>query len=182
MLASTVAERLARRGARFLQGFRRDADGAVAVELALASVLLMPLIVGTIDFGYYMNSAQTMAAATRVGAEYVRGSPNCTGTAGINYAATPPTISPACTNGLQTAMQNAFAYSSITVNSPTATNTGLTCSCDDGSAIGCGGSTVCTAPPKRMYITVSATISLNPILSWPGYPSTVNVATEVRLQ
>ena len=150
----------------------------------MVTPFLLVLILGVIDFGGYMNSSQAIAAATRIGAEYARDSSACSiGTTGINLGATPPTIATACTDGIASAIKNAFAYgTALTVITPTQTSTGLACYCDDRSSIGCGSSTVCASPPKRVLIKVSASQAITPILSWPGFPTTLNGVTEIRLQ
>jgi len=161
-------------------------SGAAAVELAIATPFLVLLIIGVIDFSAWMNSSQAIAAATRIGAEFARDSSTCqSSSTGINYSAPTPTIGTACLTGIANAMQNSFAYATgtLTVNSPTATNLGLVCTCDNGSSIACGD-TACPAAiaPKRVYIKVSAAETITPIITWPGFPTTLDGLTEIRLQ
>jgi hypothetical protein len=149
--------------------------------------VLLPLTIGTIEFGGYLNGTQAIAAATRAGAEYALDSSDCQNSAtGIQYSATSPTIGNTCLTGITAAMKNAFAYgTAITVNSPTSTSTGLACYCDDGSSIACGNTACPTATaPRQVFIKISASVTTNAIVSWPGSPTTLTLkgVTEVRLQ
>jgi hypothetical protein len=154
-------------------------EGSVAVELGLiGGLVLVPLLLGIIDFGRLLNNSQALAAATRIGAEYARGSSTCQ--AGIQILNTPP-VNTACTTGIQNATQNSINFSpalTFPASFP------LTCECDDKSSITCGNS--CAAAgrpaPNRVFITVRASQSFTPMVSWPGIPTTLNAGAEIRLQ
>jgi Flp pilus assembly protein TadG len=171
MLVSRIMGR-ARRGCL-------DTIGAVAAELAIVTPFLVLLILGVIDFGAYMNGSQAIAAATRIGAEYARDGATCR--SGVQVLPT-PSISTACTNGIENAMQDALNFSpALTFPNPPA----LTCQCDDGGAIDCGNNSCATAgrpAPNRVLITVSASQTIDPILGWAGFPTTLSGLTQIRLQ
>ena len=171
---SRLVARFARRGGR---GSLDDA-GAVAVELGVVIPFLLLIIIFVIDFGSYMNAAQAIAAATRVGAEFARDDPNSCKT-GIDVLKT-PAIPTACVTGIKNAMQNAGNFSPA-LTFPTAPF--LTCQCDDGSGITCGNScsTAKRPSPTQVFITVGASQKITTLISWPGFPNTLTGLTEVRV-
>jgi len=145
-------------------------DGTALVEFALAAPILVTVVLGIADFG--MMAAQTTAleGATRVGAEYARNNATCqadvTGTS--------------CISGIETAMTSSGNFSPpITFpSSPSAS-----CECDDGTSITCG--TTCVGAgktPNRVLVTVTASQTFNPILPWPGIPTSLTASTELRIQ
>jgi Flp pilus assembly protein TadG len=68
--------------------------GAAAIEFALSLVLLIPLIFGILDYGYYFYVAVSTVEATRVVARQVAGQPvGACGTAAATAAATLVTAS-----------------------------------------------------------------------------------------
>jgi hypothetical protein len=175
------------------RGFH-DPAGAVHAELAIATPFLVMLILGVIDFSAYMNSSQQIAAATRIGAEYARGSTTCqSNTTGIdpvsNVVNTQCIGSVSGGTGIEGAMQDSMNFSAGALTVPTAP--ALTCQCDDGTLAnpnatnGCGNYS-CAAnnrpAPNRVFITVTASLAITPIVSWPGFPSTVTGLTQIRLQ
>jgi hypothetical protein len=151
--------------------------GAAAVEFALVTPFLLLLIFGGIDFGNFFNSSQGIAAATRAGAEYARGSSTCLN--GIDLAI----ISTDCTTGITNAMQSSFSFNPpLTFPTPPA----LACYCDgDNGTITCGDFS-CGGPTGRGYnevfISVSASQAITPLIPLPGFPATLNGLTELRLQ
>ncbi len=152
-------------------------EGSVAVELAFVVPIVAVIAAGIADFGALAMQGNALAGAARIGAEYARDSTTCQ--SGINTLVTPATISSACTTGIQNAMSSARSYGPA-FSFPGFT---LTCECDDTSVITCGN-TLCTAAPapKRMFITVRASQSFSPMISWPGIPTTLNGSTEIRIQ
>jgi hypothetical protein len=172
------------------RGWRHTA-GAVAAELAIAIPFLVLLILGVIDFGAYMNDSQQVAAATRIGAEFARDSTVCqnssTGIDTVSVVINAPCLS-ANANSIEAAMINSMNFgSALTFPDMAACGTSpsscLTCKCDDGSAIDCGN-TACPAAtaPKRVFVTVSASLAISPLVFWPGFPTAVTGLTQIRLQ
>jgi len=155
--------------------------GGVAVELGLlASFFLVPLLLGIIQYGLYFNATQSLAAATRVGAEYARDGATCQ--SGIQILLSPP-VSAACNTGIQTAINNSMNYPSGALTFPASFP--LTCQCDDGTAITCGNNSCATAgrpPPNRVFITVSASQTFTPFVALWTIPTTINGTTDIRIQ
>jgi Flp pilus assembly protein TadG len=171
----SIASRLLRR-----RDFLGD-DGGVAVELGLlASFFLVPLLLGIIQYGLYFNATQSLAAATRVGAEYARDSTTCQ--AGIQTLLSPP-VSAACNTGIQTAIKNSMNYPSGALTFPASFP--LTCQCDDATAITCGNNSCAAAgrpAPNRVFITISASQTFTPFVALWTIPTTINGVTDIRIQ
>ena len=182
--------------------FFRDVAGAVAVELGLLAPLLVVLAIGIVDFGNLLNFSQALAAATRVGAEYARGSSVCRASeTGIDVlagtvhtccttgTATPPATCPAGTPGITGAMTQSMNYgpTDLTFTAvaacPSGTPSGvmLTCDCGPGVSGTCG--TVCgTGGTNRVFIKITASQAFTPMISWPGMPTAICGVTELRIQ
>ena len=168
-------------------------SGAATVELALATPVLATLVVFSVDFGHLLNSAQSIAVATRVGAEYARSNQICKKTAtGVNLLPT-TTIGATCNNNIQTAMQASRNFSPA-LTFPVAPQ--LICYCSGDSAP-CIGSNEVIWPPttnpyscttngrgiNQVFIRVRATQTApTPIIPWPGFPATLSAVTELRIE
>ncbi len=165
-------------------------DGSVAVELALLAPLLVTLVVGISDFGNLLNSSEALAAAARIGAEYAKNSPTCQGDWATNS-----TPSAGCTTGIRNAVTNSMAF----VPALAAPSVLLTCECESTAIPStystCSGPTsppfnsCFTSPPavgytgpNRVFVTIGATQSFTPMISWPGMPATLAAVTKLRLQ
>jgi Flp pilus assembly protein TadG len=172
-----------------------DASGAAAVELGLATPVLLVFLFGTYDFGRLVYSTQSIAAATRVGAQYARNTQTCQD--GIQPLNTPQ-IDTACKNGTLGATQNAAPFTQALVDGSNFTMT-LTCYCaaPDGSGrlaftltpttpAGTCGNYSCASNglgQNAMFVTVTASQPRpEPLFSWVGLPATLTARTELRLQ
>ena len=154
-----------RTGRRFL-----GSDGAVLVEFALAAPILATLVLGIADFGMMAAHTAALEGATRVGAEYARNNTTCQ----TNISGT------SCITGIESAMTSSGNFSpAITFPSSPSTS----CECDDGTSLTCG--TTCVGAgktPNRVLVTVTASQTFNPILPWPGIPTSLTASTELRIQ
>jgi hypothetical protein len=171
-------------------GFR-DTAGAVAAELAMVAPFLALLIIGVIDFGAYMNAAQQVAAATRVGAEYARDSTTCqntqTGIDPINALIKPDCLTGNAQTGavgIEATMTNSGNFGSAMEftnmsGCGSAGSSCVTCECGGASAT-CGNPPPCSN--QQVFVTVSASLQITPILNWPGFPSTASGSTQIRIQ
>src|SRR3954453_18494825 len=86
-------------------------SGAAMVEFGLITPVLTTLVWGSIDFGRLLNSAQSLAAATRVGAEYARSNPICQKSASGIVMLPTPAIGATCNTNIKTAMQDSRNFS-----------------------------------------------------------------------
>jgi Flp pilus assembly protein TadG len=133
-----------------LQRFCASSQGAAAVELALTAPLLVALVLGIADYGALVNSAASLASATRAGAQFLMAHPSATVSdisAFFPSDATPAISGPicACSDNTSTACPPA---GSVTCPTP-------------GSGVNpCAGKT----PDSRIhsYLQVSATRTVLP--------------------
>jgi Flp pilus assembly protein TadG len=112
-----------------IRSARLGVRGAVAVELALAAPVFITVVLGAVDFGRLLMSTQSLAAGTRVGAEYARNSQTCQ--TGIQLLSSVQ-IAGACTTGIHQAMQNSLNFNpALTFPAP---DVRLECYCDGDNA------------------------------------------------
>jgi Flp pilus assembly protein TadG len=166
---------------------RLGIDGSVAVELGITAPILVILTVSMVDLGNLFNFSQALEAATRIGAEYARGGANCQPTGGWGGASAVPG---ACTTAVQSAVTSSMAFVPA-LNAPTVS---LACECTSTAvpstyqATTCGTSCFTSPPPggytgpNRVFVTVGATQSFTPMISWPGMPTTLAALTKIRVQ
>jgi Flp pilus assembly protein TadG len=171
-----------RSGRSFLRALL-DRSGSVAVEVAFVVPMVAVIVAGTADFGMLATRTDALAGVTRIGAEYARSGASCK--SGIQLLST-PNMNTACQNAIQSTMTGSMTFSpslSFPASFP------VSCECNDSptpAAIACSASCATQSPvrpgPKRVFVTVSATQSFTPVISWPGAPSTLSSATEIRIQ
>jgi Flp pilus assembly protein TadG len=148
--------------------------GGVTVELALVTPVLIALILGGVDFGLLLNNAQSVAAATRVGAEFARTSAVCKSSATGIYAdlATETMGIHSGTGQCLPLIQDA-TQSARPLGAPLTVNATLNCRCADDTVLAnCFDTCPEISRPKSVYITVSASQApIAPFLPWPGFPA-----------
>ena len=136
-------------------GRRRRQRGSAALEFALGSVILIPLLFGAADFGRMFYYAVEVANAASAGAVYGSyNASNMTDTTGISNAA-----------------KN---------DAPEITNLGVNSSqvCQNSSA-----TTVdCTTPGAYKYVKVTTSYTFNTLLSYPLIPSSVSLSKTVMMR
>jgi hypothetical protein len=120
------------------------------------------MIAAVADLGSLIRQSVALAGATRIGAEYAR-------------------FKPADFAGIKDAMQNSMSFSpplSFPASFP------QSCQCDDGTAITCDEScaTAGRPGPNRIFMRITASQAVAPLVSWPGLPSSLSSTTEMRLQ
>ena len=153
--------------------------GAATVELAVATPVLLTLVLGGADLGHLLATTQSVAAATRIGAQVARNDSTCQ--SGISVL-TSPQVGTTCRDDIRTATQNARQFSPALTFPSTFP---LTCYCADANTITCSSSCagIGRPGPNSVFITVTATQTIPaPMFPWPGYPATVTGKTELRLQ
>jgi Flp pilus assembly protein TadG len=141
-------------------------EGAAAVEFAITVPLLIVFVLGAVDYGILMNNAASLIGATRAGGEVAKVDPGVTAAQltalGIfPSGATPSVSAPFCT-----------CFDNTTVSCP---------------APGGAGANPCAAKSDTRvlrYVTVSATQSFSPLLSWTSltFPGSLDATTVVRTQ
>lgn len=156
-----------------------DSAGSAAIELALVLPFLVLLIIGALDFAWLFNNSQALSAATRAGAEYARNSTTCQ--SGINVLNSPQ-ITGTCITGIQNTMQNSYNFNPA-LTYPNGVS--LACYCDgDGGTITCGNASCATAGRgnNELFVKVTANRAITPPAPLPGFPTSLNGVTELRLQ
>lgn len=153
--------------------------GAALVEFALVVPLLLTVSLGGIDYGSLFNGSQAIAAAARVGGEAARNNSTCQ--SGIQVLNNPQ-VSSDCFTAIKGAMTSSGSFS------PALTFPGsfpLTCKCDaDDGSITCGNHSCQTAGRgfNEVFITISATQDVSPLIRWPAFPSGISGSMTVRVQ
>jgi Flp pilus assembly protein TadG len=119
-----------------------DSSGNVMIEFALASPILVLLMVSMLDVGRYSLQKSAMLEGARAGAQYGMSSVSASGES----------------TNINTTAQTATGLSGVT-----ATNT-VFCECVSGTTVAC--STTCTGGNTlKRYITVNTTKSFSSVLS-----------------
>ena len=141
-------------------------EGAAMVEFAITMPLLIVFVLGVADYGILMNNAASLVGATRAGGDVAKANPSVTAAQltalGIfPSGATPNVSAPFCS-----------CFDNTTVTCPTP---------------GGAGANPCAAMSDTRvlrYVTVSATQSFSPLLSWTSFtfPGSLNATTVVRTQ
>jgi Flp pilus assembly protein TadG len=162
--------------------------GSAAVEFAITAPFMVVLVLGIADYGLLMNDSASLEGATRAVAEYARNSPYCVG-AGLTDSNCVAGIN----NLVSTLKTNNSSLSSATFTpSATISTPGNYCTCTNGYDGGTGNcstitTAVCTAqvaadPRVIQYIRISATQSINPVVSYGTYTSakSLNAQTSIR--
>ena len=160
--------RMPRKGPGFL-----GIEGVAIVEFALAAPVLVVLVLGIADLGMLAARTAALEGATRVGAEYARNNSTCQS----------DVQGSSCITGIKNAMQNSGSFTPALTFPSGSSPFPASCECDDGTSITCG--TTCVGAgktPNRVLITVTASQSYTPILSWPGLPTSLTASTEIRVQ
>src|SRR5262252_5708785 len=161
--------------------YRRCDDwerGAIAVEFAFAAPVLITLALGAADFGSLMNTSASLRGATRAGAEYAKANWN----------------NPSVTDPATATEQRVCGFLGLTLSSsscsPVTPSVQTSCTCDDNSSVtpcpptGTNPCAANTNPGVLIYVTVQASQSFSPILSWASFafPSLLTETTKIRAQ
>src|SRR6516165_10456792 len=105
-----------------LRGSDRE-KGTAAIEFALATPILVILVLGTADFGMLMNTSASLRGATRAGAEYAKANWN----------------NPSVANVTTTTQQRVCGFLGLTLSnsscSPVTPNVSTSCTCDDDTYV-----------------------------------------------
>ena len=162
----------------WLRRYRVERDkGSIAVEFAIGLPVLATLVLGKVDYGTLMYTAASLKGATRAGAEYAKAYWNN------------PSVSNVA-NGTQQQVCSALGLTLAGGTcSPVTPTVSTSCTCADNTSVTpCPPtSNPCTANSNSgvlLYVTVTATESFSPTLSWASFafPSSVTASTVVRTQ
>lgn len=134
-------------------------DGSSLLETALVAPILLLLVAGAVDFGRACTVAIEVEDAAHAGALY--GEQNPTDSAGMKEAA----------------LNEVPDLSGLTATAA------YGCECSDGSSPvpSCTTIPVCTYNYVD-YVSVTATVQLSPLVTYPGLPSSLNLSSTSRLR
>lgn len=163
-----------RKASRWRRGYL-GVDGAALVEFAITAPVLVVLVLGVADYGLLMGDSAALEGATRAGAEVGKAKPSVTASQLTALNLFPSGITPTVTS-VCTCVDNTWPTGSACPPGPLATP----CSGKTNPFI--AGSPV--DPRVFEYVSVSATQSVSPIVSYGTYTSaqSLNVNTTVRTQ
>jgi Flp pilus assembly protein TadG len=157
---------------------RRDGwdKGTLTLEFAFAAPILTVAVLGAADIGVLMNTAASLRGATRAGAEYAKANWN----------------NPSVTNVTTGTEQKVCGFLGLTLSSgscsPVTPGVTTSCTCADNSAVTpCPptGTNPCASLTNKgvlLYVTVTATQSFSPILSWASFAFPTNVAASTAMR
>lgn len=166
-IAATGRGRARRGWLGWLSALRRAEDGVSAVEFALATPVLLGLLVPVVDLGLAFSEQMKVQQAAQAGAQYA---------AVHGFDST--SISSAVTGGTTISVSASPAPSQL-------------CGCISGSTVTLSGSPPCTTACANgltpgTYVTVSAQASYSPITPYSTYlnalPTTLTAQSVVRVQ
>jgi Flp pilus assembly protein TadG len=150
-------------------------DGAALVEFAITAPVLVVLVLGVADYGLLMGDSAALEGAVRAGAEFGKANPSVTASQLTALNLFPSGITPTVTS-VCTCVDNTWPTGTACPPGPLATP----CSGKTNPFI--AGSPV--DPRVFEYVSVSATQSVSPIVSYGTYTSakSLNVNTTIRTQ
>jgi len=141
----------------FFESYKRNSDGASAVEFALLAPIFILMIVGTVDMGMYVLQKTQLHNTVHTSAVYVARA--------------------ADDESLQTIAQETHQgnFEDITVTSA------FECECADGAVLSCPAS--CGSDDyQRRYVLVSGTGSYSSLFPYPGIPQSITISTQSRVR
>lgn len=145
------------------RGFSR---GQSYIELAFTLPLLLPLLVGTVDFGRAFYVHQEVVAAARAGAQY-----------GSQSVATAADVS-----GIRAAaLTNAPNVQGFTSGSTSSSY----CTCQSPvptGETGCGNSYCNGANSQATYVSVTSTATFTTLLNYPGIAHSIPMSATAIMQ
>lgn len=143
-------------------------SGSALIELALILPLLLLLFMGIVDLGRAFYYSNAVARAAEVGALY--GARNPTDTSGMVDAS-------------DHAMSAAFGGAKDSTSMDSSASYGCECNGGTSQSPGCTVTPSCGSDTNQVYyVTVTANAAFQPILPWPGVPSSFNLSSTVTMR
>jgi Flp pilus assembly protein TadG len=151
-----------------MMSFSRHESGAAALELCLVLPILLVLFIAVFDFGFLLFQQMQVEAAAGAGALYAynRG--------GANFDAAQVASAVA---GASYPTQTTIAADPAPYKACGCLNPGGT-----GLVAATCGSVCSNGATAANYAVVSAKVTPTPIMSWPGYPASLNSGVVIRLK
>lgn len=142
---------------KFLQEYIRNELGASAVEFALLSPILIVLLIGTVDFGFYIMQSMRLQNVAHASAEYVSQAQDDA--------------------NVQIIAEEAYAgdFADITLTSE------FECECSDGVVdvcpVSCGSNDY-----QRRYVSVTASGTFQALMPYPGLADDLELESTARMR
>jgi Flp pilus assembly pilin Flp len=144
----------------FMRILRKE-EGAAAVEFALVSPFIIFLIVGMMDFAFYINQRMALESLARAAAEYVvKG------------------------GDIDLVDEDVLQRSRLTQENedeePLEVSGEVACECGGGEAVTCGEA--CPNGYQRRFYSISLSKTYSTMFKYPGLPQTMVLTGNTRLQ
>lgn len=144
----------------FLKMIRKE-EGAAAVEFALVSPFIIFLIVGMMDFAFYINQRMALESLARAAAEYVLKG-----------------------GDMDRVEEDILQMSGLTQQNedgePLEVSGEVACECGSGEVVTCGEA--CPNGYQRRFYSISLSKTYSSMFKYPGLPQTMVLTGNTRLQ
>lgn len=144
----------------FLKMIRKE-EGAAAVEFALVSPFIIFLIVGMMDFAFYINQRMALESLARAAAEYV--------VKGGDIELVQ-----------QDVLQSSGLMPEDEEEEPVEVSDEIACECGGGEIVTCGEA--CPNGYQRRFYSISLSKTYSSMFKYPGLPQTMVLTGNTRLQ
>ena len=139
----------------------KSQSGVAAIEMAVATPLIILMLMGTIDFGRVYYTAVTVSNAAR---------------AGVSYGA----LDPSHADNLE--KMEEVAESEARNISPDKVVAENFCECKDGSTADCEDDDSCKDGSMRVFVKVTVQKTFKTIVGYPGIPETVTLTRDAIMR
>ena len=147
---------------RFLAGLRQDRAGVVSVELAIVTVFLATLAMGTFDFARYGIETVRVTQAARAGLQFaIQDEANATEKTAIEQA-------------VRNDANDTKNELTVSVGTPF-------CTCPGNVSTACGA-TCADGGDAPMYVNLTVGSSIDLLFSYPGIPASFPISTTSQLR
>jgi len=144
----------------FMKLLRKE-DGAAAVEFALVSPFIIFLIVGMMDFAFYINQRMALESLARAAAEYVVKGGDID-------------------NVDEDVLQRSRLTPKEEGDEPIEVSGEVACECGGGEVVTCGEP--CPNGYQRRFYAISLSKTYSSMFKYPGLPQTMVLTGSTRLQ
>ena len=149
-----------------LSTFARNESGAALVETALSVSFLMAILLGAVEFGRVAYASVVVSNAAHAAAQYAA--------QGTNYLSDCDNTSTQ-NGGIQTVAQNEGGWVYSQNQSSYLTTATVSYICSDDSAVTGALNAACSGSQLERIVSVTTTVSFQPLIHVPGTPSTYNL-------
>jgi Flp pilus assembly protein TadG len=143
--------------------YYRSEEAVAATEFALIAPIFLLLILGLVDFGFYILTSMKLESTARAAAEYVlQGGEEDSIQADVVDMASLG-LTPEQIGSIETTSE-------------------FTCECRAGSEVSCSTNTCGSGDYRRRYVTIQMSMPYDTLFPYPGLPENITLKGRVRLQ